>query len=782
MEERNASLPTADRLTRRELRRLENLYAERLRLMQLKLFAGILDVDLGELTRRDAEARARRLQRIVSIAAIVVLMLAGFAAWAWWNGERAQHAANLLHLQLSARVLQETLASGDQGTVLRQAIADVQFAEQKLHRIPVETWNTLFQSLEASRELRRWETPGQLMNLGFSDDHQSITGVMRDGEVITWNWGGELQSRWRAATNQFEAWMTASRRAVWRTVGADTGERVEVFTFDGALAHAFEREDGDHDILVDTSANAEWIVYSTDGRTVRRTSRRPGGTQVLEVAGFEGPLADLRLARDGTRVLLVDGLGHARIQPADGSAGAPVDFQIGTGGPVSCSDHFDLVASVSSNAIHIASAPDYRVRSASLGLTDRPGIGLATPERIHVYGPPTRVAISFENQAGILVFDEFGKVVLGPLLGIDQPSFGIPEGGVRLVGADYVRPVLMVYDLEERAVQAIPNDERTLSANDAVVTAAAYNSPRETLIWAGSDGRVRLVRAEGSSQVLSALPAQNLVCLAAYREGFLGSGDQGRTWFVPDLEAPVPTELEGRGTSFHRLATLEKSGLALGIAGAQLVVWRPEQAVTPVGNYDLKALTAGRMGFGWRLAVAADSQLVAITGEVDQRSAVTLWSFDPEPTLKSVISLPELSTTESVALDAQGTHIVVSGAFDTVVILDRQGNRLKTLRGVLRPFASSFVFVQPDVFAAASMWGEVQFWRSNGERLLTGLKSHVRGGGPVHLAYNPASQDLWLLGLHGDLARATLDNEKLLRRAHSALHKERSLTGPPRQR
>jgi hypothetical protein len=82
LEQKNTMLPEAQRKTRKELRSHEERYAQQLRNEFLKIISGLIEVDHGELMRRDAEARARRLRRFLALGAVIGLVIAGVAAWA----------------------------------------------------------------------------------------------------------------------------------------------------------------------------------------------------------------------------------------------------------------------------------------------------------------------------------------------------------------------------------------------------------------------------------------------------------------------------------------------------------------------------------------------------------------------------------------------------------------------------------------------------------------------------------------------------------------------------
>jgi WD40 repeat protein len=82
LERENAAAPPQNQRSRATLRAMEVMYVERLNRMQLKICAGILGVDLGELTVRDAEARARRARTVAILASSVALVLVGLLVWA----------------------------------------------------------------------------------------------------------------------------------------------------------------------------------------------------------------------------------------------------------------------------------------------------------------------------------------------------------------------------------------------------------------------------------------------------------------------------------------------------------------------------------------------------------------------------------------------------------------------------------------------------------------------------------------------------------------------------
>src|SRR5215831_13850168 len=61
LDRRNRLLPKPQQLNTKALREAERRYASQINQQKLKIVSGLLGVDLGELTKRDAAARARRL-------------------------------------------------------------------------------------------------------------------------------------------------------------------------------------------------------------------------------------------------------------------------------------------------------------------------------------------------------------------------------------------------------------------------------------------------------------------------------------------------------------------------------------------------------------------------------------------------------------------------------------------------------------------------------------------------------------------------------------------------
>jgi WD40 repeat protein len=86
LDSRNRLLPKPQQLSTKALRDAERRYAEQLNQQKLKIISGLLGVDLGELTKRDAAARARRLKRVLILIVLVLLIVVGFALWAVYQG------------------------------------------------------------------------------------------------------------------------------------------------------------------------------------------------------------------------------------------------------------------------------------------------------------------------------------------------------------------------------------------------------------------------------------------------------------------------------------------------------------------------------------------------------------------------------------------------------------------------------------------------------------------------------------------------------------------------
>lgn len=79
LDRRNRSLPKPQQLSTRALRQAEHRYASQLNQQKLKVISGLLGVDLGELTKRDAAARARRLKQLLILSVSVLLIVVALA-------------------------------------------------------------------------------------------------------------------------------------------------------------------------------------------------------------------------------------------------------------------------------------------------------------------------------------------------------------------------------------------------------------------------------------------------------------------------------------------------------------------------------------------------------------------------------------------------------------------------------------------------------------------------------------------------------------------------------
>jgi WD40 repeat protein len=86
LEKHNESLPKAQQVSAQAIRQAERRYARQLGQQKLKIISGLLGVDLGELTRRDAAARARRLKRLLILSVSVLLIVVALALAAVYQG------------------------------------------------------------------------------------------------------------------------------------------------------------------------------------------------------------------------------------------------------------------------------------------------------------------------------------------------------------------------------------------------------------------------------------------------------------------------------------------------------------------------------------------------------------------------------------------------------------------------------------------------------------------------------------------------------------------------
>jgi WD40 repeat protein len=98
-------------------RRLQREYRDRLHLAGLKLIAGVLGINLGRLTRRDEEHRARKLYRVACIFGLLggSVLVAGAVAL-WQRGLAAQRGAEVEIAKIKSREAQLLASLRDYGT------------------------------------------------------------------------------------------------------------------------------------------------------------------------------------------------------------------------------------------------------------------------------------------------------------------------------------------------------------------------------------------------------------------------------------------------------------------------------------------------------------------------------------------------------------------------------------------------------------------------------------------------------------------------------------------
>ncbi|HKP04431.1 MAG TPA: toll/interleukin-1 receptor domain-containing protein [Chthoniobacterales bacterium] len=90
LERADQRLAEERRRTKKQLRASEENYQRTLHEAVLKIIAGVLRVDLGELTRRDIAARSQRLRRALYLAVAVLVAVGLFAAAAVYQNYRRQ--------------------------------------------------------------------------------------------------------------------------------------------------------------------------------------------------------------------------------------------------------------------------------------------------------------------------------------------------------------------------------------------------------------------------------------------------------------------------------------------------------------------------------------------------------------------------------------------------------------------------------------------------------------------------------------------------------------------
>jgi hypothetical protein len=78
----------------------------------VKIIAGILREEVGELVRRDLAARARRLRRALWLAATVLVFVSLFAFLAWWQSGGGNNCSSKQATPTSRSPVRQTLRSG----------------------------------------------------------------------------------------------------------------------------------------------------------------------------------------------------------------------------------------------------------------------------------------------------------------------------------------------------------------------------------------------------------------------------------------------------------------------------------------------------------------------------------------------------------------------------------------------------------------------------------------------------------------------------------------------
>lgn len=150
----------------------------------LKLIAGLLNIDLFQLTQRQHQRRINRLKLLTALMLALVTAFASIAFTAW----KAQQEAEALSLVALSRQLSthaNSLFDSDKSLRVSMLLAGVQahsFAPT------VEASSATLKTLLATRSIKSvLSAESAVMNIAYSPDGNWLAAAMDNGDVLLWN-------------------------------------------------------------------------------------------------------------------------------------------------------------------------------------------------------------------------------------------------------------------------------------------------------------------------------------------------------------------------------------------------------------------------------------------------------------------------------------------------------------------------------------------------------------------------------------------------------------------
>ena len=758
LQDRRRSILTDSRRAREEL-------IEDLKQVILRLHPGR---SWGEL--RGEERRNRR--HAIGLVSAAMATLLALTVWARTAQHQAERAALLTQLELSALATRDRLDSGSQAEALDDATNDVAVAIEKLGEVPFTTATSLRNAVERSREISRWAAPGQVQNIALGGGGSEIVVVTRNGGVSRWSWRGTLIGDWQAGAEQFEASLTPSGSGVLvRHQMSDSSDRgtLRLATVNGTTL--WTKVAGTTDGAVDTTADGATTAISVDGASVSIQRRNVGPAVTIGRRSVVGPIgiAHMQLSSDGKRLLVAYADGVTRIIDTVRATTA-AHWRGVQGASIFADGTLSHVAELADGTLVVRHSPQFAPQSVRP--FERGQSVLSSAIESVAVASNGRMAVTFQNDARIELLEPDGSATVLPLRGGHAPRVAWSVDGTRLVAGDYLDLTMRVYDLTASTARHLvpPRPGRATAAITICEHAGA-------VLFGDMEGFIRAVwPTSGELFEYGRVHdyVEGIVCLAD--GGFVSVGRQGRILFHPQPRSaetiPLTLDLPARNSTAdlneEHPFTVAAADDGLSTVGAtyqgHVLRWRPRSGPEPELIVDLPALTHGAVNSIRALAALPGASEVVVAGEGRDTSYVALVALGERPAIRWIKNLPSIAVVMSLAVEEQSRNILVAGTFDRLVVLNHAGIQQLDLIGVQRPLIRGLTSLGRDLFAAASLWGGLSFWRTTGEKLPPNYDAWVLRG-PVQLAFSRSHQRLYAAGADGAVVEIIVGVPELVTKA-----------------
>jgi WD40 repeat protein len=712
----------------------------RLRSALLDIAATLRGVSKDEI---DGEAvRTLRRNRYWALGGIALLIVA--TVWALVSRENAVKSSLRTSLELDARQVLALAQTKNQATALPLAILTANTAKENLSQTPVSVLSALRYGIESSREWRRWDAGGQVVDIVVEPDNMHFLTVLRNNEIRRWNLDGSLADfRFGGEGEAIEfdddqASITFTQSKAGILTRLSNG-RYKVWGLNGAKLASGVALDTK---IIEVAPKSE-NVYSVDSQGRIHLYARDRELPLLLSLRARGNVRAIHIRDDEQVIVLV--YEEGRIDVLNKTGNRISSFPSVCREATALTKRGRVLLSVGCGEVRFL---DLDTKEETI--SEHTSLALVKGLTSDLSG---NFAVTHDRDDRIEWFDNRGTPATESILGVENPAIALSPNGAWIATAGYLDGTVRLFDLNSRAVRRFTNKDERINVSTLDVCA-----DRPQIYWATQHGQIAQVNyleteqspdiwTHGSEYVETVRCIQGDGVVSVDRAGSLIYWESpGKGKILYKAEPLIHASIAVTRSSRKVYMATEKGILGWNLSGE---IEALETISNPLPD-----------SMWWQILVGDSDQTIVVGDNEGSIAAFDVKTgrakFGPRKTLWSNIW--------TLSADQADKGFVLAGAGTEVMILDWSGNTLTTFR--------TDRFIMATNVALDTTANLIVFPTMTGELIVSDLKGDkvgppIRSVGANQFVFVRFSRDGFLFsgGLSTGVSMHDFNETRLLRTA-----------------